>query len=174
VTKRSPERPVRAARQNYRVREFANLSGVTVKALLHYDRLRLLTPTRTSAGHRVYSTGDLERLRCILGLKRVGVALTQMRSLLDADPATLAARLAASREIIAQERERLLRVDRAVALVEESLRHAPADSSGLSRLADVIDMPQEAAHMRRYFSDDVWEPVKRFYEEWPAEQWIWK
>jgi hypothetical protein len=26
--------------------------------------------------------------------------------------------------------------------------------------------------MRRYFSDDVWEPVKRFYEEWPAEQWI--
>ena len=121
-------------RQNYRVQEFAQLGGVTVKALRHYDRLGLLSPSRTAAGHRLYSTRDLERLRRILALKRVGVALRQMRSLLDADPETLAAHLRASRDVLTRERERLLRADRAIALVEESLRHTPADANALSRL----------------------------------------
>jgi DNA-binding transcriptional MerR regulator len=159
-------------RRHYRVREFATLGGVTVKALLHYEKLGLLAPARTSAGHRLYSAPDLDRLRRILALKRVGVALTRMRALLDADRATLMTRLAASRDVLAQERERLLRADRAIALVEESLQHAPADTSGLSRLADVMDMPREAAQMKRYFSDDVWEVAKRFYQDWPADPWI--
>jgi DNA-binding transcriptional MerR regulator len=151
---------------------FADLTGVTVKALLHYDRLGLLRPRRTSAGHRLYSASDVERLRHILSLKRVGVALAQMRGLLDAGPAGVIARLQESRAVLALERERLRRADRAIALVEESLRHAPAGSSGLSRLADVIDLPRDAAQMRRYFSDDVWESAWRFYEDWPDEHWI--
>jgi DNA-binding transcriptional MerR regulator len=159
-------------RQHYRVREFADLGGVTVKALLHYDRLGLLAPARTSAGHRLYSARDLDRLRRILALKRIGVALAQMRTLLDADRATLMTRLAESREAIARERERLVRADRAIALVEESLHHTPADGNGLSRLADVIDMPREIAGLKRYFNDEVWEVARRFYQDWPAEPWI--
>jgi len=158
--------------QHYRVRKCASLCGVTVKALLHYEKLGLLAPARTSAGHRLYSERDVDRLRRILALKRVGVALTRMRALLDADRATLMTRLAASRDVLAQERERLLRADRAIALVEESLRHAPADDNGLSRLADVMDMQRDAAQMTRYFSEDVWEAAKRFYQDWPADPWI--
>jgi len=158
--------------RNYRVREFADLGGVTVKALRHYDRLGLLTPARTSAGHRVYTTNDLERLRRILALKRVGVALRQMRALLDADSQTLLTHLCASREVLSRARERLVRADRAIALVEESLRHTPADSSGLSRLADVLDVERDIAQMRRYFSDETWESAKRFYENWPTGKWI--
>ncbi len=161
-----------ARRPAYRMREFANLGRVTVKALLHYDRLGLLAPARTSAGHRLYSEHDLDRLRRILALKRVGVALAQMRDLLDADPATVSACLRASRAALAREQERLSRADRAIALVEESLRHTPADSRGLSRLADVIDMRRDAAAMRRYFSDDAWEAAQSFYEDWPDESWI--
>ncbi len=37
----------------YRVGEFAALTGVTVRALQHYDRLGLLRPSRTESGHRV-------------------------------------------------------------------------------------------------------------------------
>ena len=42
----------------YRVREFAKLTGVTVKALHHYDRVGLLEPRRTRAGYRLYSAAD--------------------------------------------------------------------------------------------------------------------
>jgi DNA-binding transcriptional MerR regulator len=159
-------------KRQYRVQEFADLGGVTVKALLHYDRLGLLVPVRSASGHRLYSTGDRGRLRRILALKRVGIALTQMRDLLDADPPTLAARLEANREVIAQQRARLSRAERALALVEESLCHAADDRGGLDRLADVIDMPREATTMQRYFSNDAWPIARRFYDDWPEAAWI--
>jgi MerR family transcriptional regulator, thiopeptide resistance regulator len=155
-----------------RVREFARLGGVTVKALLHYDRLGLLTPARTSAGHRAYTARDFERLRRILALKRVGIALTRMGNLLDAEPSALTVFLETSRRALAHEQRRLLHTGRAIALVEESLRHAPDDDCGLSRLADVLDMPLAVACMKRYFADDVWEQARRFYEDWPADEWI--
>jgi MerR family transcriptional regulator, thiopeptide resistance regulator len=40
---------------SYRIHEFAELAGVTVKALPHYDRIGLLTPRRTEAGYRMYT-----------------------------------------------------------------------------------------------------------------------
>ena len=44
----------------FRAREFAELAGVTVRTLHHYDRIGLLTPRRTPAGYRLYSASDLE------------------------------------------------------------------------------------------------------------------
>jgi hypothetical protein len=37
------------AMRGYRVREFADLAGVTVRALHHYDRLAVLRPKRTES-----------------------------------------------------------------------------------------------------------------------------
>ena len=161
-----------SAQRAYRVREFADLCGVTVKALRHYDRLGLLIPARAPSGHRIYSTRDGERLRRIVALKRVGVPLARVRDLLDADPAALAVALAANRQTLLTEQDRLVRAGRAIALVEESLRHAPGDEDGLSRLADVLDAQRDVARMRRYFSDDVWDAARMFYEDWPAEEWV--
>jgi len=42
----------------YRVHEFAELAGVTVKAVHHYDRLGLLKPARNEAGYRLYTGRD--------------------------------------------------------------------------------------------------------------------
>ena len=50
----------------YHVREFAQLAGVTVRALHHYDRLGLLRPSRTETGYRLYYLRDLERLEQIV------------------------------------------------------------------------------------------------------------
>lgn len=66
------------------VSEVAALSGVTVRALHHYDEIGLLTPTgRTSAGYRLYSAADLDRLTqivayraCDIGLKDIALLLT--------------------------------------------------------------------------------------------------
>ena len=61
--------------RSYQVHEFAELAGVAVKALHHYDRLRLLTPRRTKAGYRVYTELDLERLEQIVALKFLGLSV---------------------------------------------------------------------------------------------------
>jgi hypothetical protein len=40
----------------YKTQQFASLTGVSVRALHHYDRLGLLKPRRSSAGYRIYTT----------------------------------------------------------------------------------------------------------------------
>jgi DNA-binding transcriptional MerR regulator len=154
------------------VRAFAERTGVTVKTLRHYDRLGLLRPARTPAGHRVYSPDDLDRLRRIRALRQIDVRLSDMRTLLDADRWPLLAHLSRARDAVGRERERLDRVTRALAIVDESLRHGDGDDDGLTRLADVIEMASASVHLKRYFTDNAWRLAKRFYEDWPQPDWI--
>ena len=70
---------------SYKVQAFADLAGVTVRALHHYDRLALLRPVRTRAGYRMYGARDLERLEQIVALKCLGVPLKQIKTVLDRD-----------------------------------------------------------------------------------------
>ena len=155
-----------------KMREFAEQCGVTVKALLHYERLGLLAPARTAAGHRRYSARDFERLRWIVALKSLRVPLTRMRELLDAAPDALGTLLAGTRAALARERDRLDRAERAVALVEESLHHGAGDRRGLPCLADVVEMPRDIDALQQYFSETAWPQARRFYEDFPQEHWI--
>ncbi len=68
------------------VGEVAALAGVTVRALHHYDRIGLLSPSgRTSAGYRQYSPADLDRLHGVLLYRALGFSLEEVATLLD-DP----------------------------------------------------------------------------------------
>jgi len=44
----------------YRIHELAAVTGVTAKALRHYEKLDLLKPRRTEGGYRLYGERDLE------------------------------------------------------------------------------------------------------------------
>ncbi len=74
-----------ASDRSYRVREFATLAGVTVRALHHYDRVGLLKPRRTHSAYRVYRDSDLLRLQQILVLKFLGLSLSGIASALKSD-----------------------------------------------------------------------------------------
>jgi len=65
----------------YSVRAFAELAGVTVKALHYYERRGLLAPRRTRAGYRRYTLRDLARLERIIALKKLGLPLKQITRL---------------------------------------------------------------------------------------------
>ena len=69
-----------------RVGDLAASTGLTVRALHHYEDIGLLTPEqRTPAGHRLYGTPAIERLYRIGLLRRYGLSLDQIRRTLD-DP----------------------------------------------------------------------------------------
>lgn len=51
--------------------EAARMTGVSPGMLRLWERERLITPRRTPGGHRLYSSGDLTRLRHIARLRRV-------------------------------------------------------------------------------------------------------
>jgi DNA-binding transcriptional MerR regulator len=72
--------------RHYQVKQVAELSGVSVRTLHHYDQLGLLSPSaRSQAGYRLYSDADLLRLQQILVNRELGLSLEDIRKLLD-DP----------------------------------------------------------------------------------------
>ncbi len=59
-------------------------SGLSRSALLYYDRLGLLKPSRRSrAGYRLYSLTEVERLEQICLFRQMGIPLKEMKKLLD-------------------------------------------------------------------------------------------
>ena len=77
---------------SYTVGQVADLAGVTVRTLHHYDQIGLLSPSgRSTAGYRHYDDTDLERLQQILLYRELGFPLTEIATILDergADPMT--------------------------------------------------------------------------------------
>jgi DNA-binding transcriptional MerR regulator len=67
--------------------QLARLSGLTVKALRHYDRVGLLSPASIDrqTGYRRYGQDQLERAREIRSLRDLDVPLADIRSVLNGD-----------------------------------------------------------------------------------------
>jgi MerR family transcriptional regulator, thiopeptide resistance regulator len=78
-----------------KVGELAKRTGLTVRALHHYDSIGLLHPTgRSDSGYRLYSRDDVARLHGIQTLRRMGLSLADIAELLDGGAVTLPAILA--------------------------------------------------------------------------------
>ena len=161
------------SRRTYRVHEFAELAGVTVKALHHYDRLGLLAPHRTASRYRVYTEEDLGRLEQIVALKFLGLPLRQIKDVLERTADELPAALRTQRKAIEAKQAQLARAVQAIRAAEESLRRgASADPSALRKIIEVVQMENSVELMKKYYSEDAWEKRRRYYDEGPAPEWL--
>jgi DNA-binding transcriptional MerR regulator len=148
--------------QVYHVQAFATLAGVTVRALHHYDRLKLLEPKRTRAGYRLYAAPDLERLEQIVALKFLGLPLQQIRAVLDRDSRPLDDVLRAQRRALEEKRRRLDRAITAITAAERAHQPGqPADAALLRRIIEAIDMSDQHEEMRKYYTNDAWSELSR-------------
>jgi DNA-binding transcriptional MerR regulator len=84
---------------------FADASGLTVKALRHYDEIGLLVPAQVDPdnGYRYYDASQLEDAVTIRRLRALELPLDEIAALLDADAETLRDRLAAHGYRVAEE-----------------------------------------------------------------------
>ncbi|ATQ75568.1 MerR family transcriptional regulator [Massilia violaceinigra] len=66
-----------------KIGELAKRSGLTVRALHHYDSIGLLSPSaRSDAGYRLYNRDDIARLHQVQALRRFGVSLADIGTFL--------------------------------------------------------------------------------------------
>ena len=66
------------------VHEVSKISGVSIRAIHHYDRIGLLPATEvTKAGYRLYDEAALERLQHILLFKELEFSLKDIKEILD-------------------------------------------------------------------------------------------
>jgi MerR family transcriptional regulator, thiopeptide resistance regulator len=156
-------------RQLYRIQEFAERAGVTVKALRHYDRLGLLQPQRSRSGYRLYTKSDLEHLERIAALKFLGVPLKQIKAVLARSGITLLQALQMQRAVLEGRRHTLGRALRAIKDAEQALASGgAAEAAAWKRIIEVIAMQNDVEAMKKYYSEEAWLKRKRHYEQWPS------
>lgn len=72
----------------YKIGEFANFCGVSVKALRYYNKIGIFKPQHTdpSSGYRYYTEDQVKKLNLILNLKELGFTLNDVAPVLGENP----------------------------------------------------------------------------------------
>lgn len=140
----------------YRASEFAELTGVTVRALHHYDRVGLLKPTgRSAAGYRLYGANDFARLQQVLTLKFIGLPLRQIKEVLGREELDLAGVLRLQREVLESRRAELDAALRAVREAEAVLSRGGEPAwDEFKKIVEVINMQHDTEWMKRYYTEE--------------------
>lgn len=135
----------------------ADLVGVSVRTLHHWDGIGLVRPSgRTWSGYRLYDATDVARIHRVLVYRELGLALAQIGRILD-DPAV-------------DPREHLLRQR---ALLEERIRRLEKTASAVDEMIERTDMTHETnislspEEQSRIFGTD-WDPA---YQDEARERW---
>jgi DNA-binding transcriptional MerR regulator len=154
----------------YHVREFAELAGVTVRALHHYDRLGLLKPRlRSEAGYRLYSERDLLRLEQIVVLKFLGLPLRSIGKLLntrEAAPETLRRQQA----VLIEKRRELEKAIEAIGTARHALeRSNEPDWTLITQIIRRIAMQNDAEWTSKYYSESAKAKVEERKSMWSPE-----
>ncbi len=109
------------------VGELAEVAGVSVRTLHHYDGIGLLRPDgRSATGYRRYGRPELDRLQQILFYRELGFPLEQIATLLDDPDTDPVAHLRRQHQLLT---ERVGRLTAMVAAVEKELEAATMDIS---------------------------------------------
>ena len=117
-------------KNTWRIGELARVSGVSVRALRHYDAIGLLKPCeRTAAGYRVYGRAERLRLQQILLYRRVELPLEEIRRILDEPGFDRADALRDHRIEIEHQIERAIAV---LTTIDRTLRHLEGASMPLN------------------------------------------
>ncbi|HYM00671.1 MAG TPA: MerR family transcriptional regulator [Blastocatellia bacterium] len=161
------------AKKHYRIKEFAELAGVTVRALHYYDRLGLLKPGRTTSGYRVYRPDDLERLEQIVALKFLGLPLKQIKTLLCRNSPGLETALQLQLKVLEDKRDLL---DQAITAIREAEQAAstgrPADAALLKKIIELVGTADSLEEMKKYYSDKAWARYKKRQRKRTSETWV--
>lgn len=153
----------------FKARDFAQLAGVTVRALHHYDRIGLLKPRRTSAGYRIYSMEDLQALEQIVVLKFIGIPLREIAALRRSGPGRLAESLRAQRGTLQQKRHLLDRAIAAIQELEAAVASRTAEPIMFKRIIEVIEMQDNAAAWKKQYDELVNKKIARLQALSPEE-----
>jgi DNA-binding transcriptional MerR regulator len=146
----------------FQARQFASLTGVTVRTLHHYDRLGLLKPSRyTRAGYRLYAESDFARLEQIVALKFIGFSLNDIREILSRDSIDLVTALQRQREAMTEKRRRL---DLAISAIQRAEYVASVSREPgwelFAKIIEVINMQSDMKWSHKYYSEEAQKEIE--------------
>jgi DNA-binding transcriptional MerR regulator len=149
-----------------KVGELAKRTGLTVRALHHYDAIGLLQPSvRSQAGYRLYDKDDIARLHAIQALRNLGFPLNEIDGMLSASGASLPDIILRQMNTLDQEIAKAMELRRSLSMLHDSLAAGtpPNTDEWLAALRSM-------ATRGKYFTADeirfITENWKRIEAEW--------
>lgn len=104
-----------------KVKEVAELVGVSVRTLHHYDQIGLLTPKEiTDSGYRLYSEENLETLQQILFFKELGFTLKEIKKIINSPLFNRQEALILQRKMLIEKRKK---VDKMIETIDKTIKH---------------------------------------------------
>lgn len=133
----------------YRVKEVAELAGISVRTLHHYDRIGLLKPTSVEAnGYRLYSEEDLARLQQILFFKELDFSLLEIKEILDDPNFDRKQALFIHKQLLEEKMNRLKRI---IQSVEQTLDSIEGGTEMAKKdMFEPFDMKKIEEHQKKY------------------------
>lgn len=141
----------------YKISDFAQIAGVTVRTLHHYDRLGLLKPSgHTEAGYRLYSDRDLAFLQQIVTLKFIGLPLKQIKALLDGTDLDFKQTLRMQRRLLETKRWQVGMAIQAIDQAEHSLQSGSVpDLPALKKIIEIMERQNNMEWAKKYYSEEA-------------------
>ncbi|GAA5031017.1 MerR family transcriptional regulator [Terrabacter aeriphilus] len=155
------------------VGQVAELVGVTVRTLHHYDEIGLVVPSeRSRAGYRLYTDRDLARLQQVVVYRRLEMPLDQIATLLGGGEdaadhlrrqrATVMTRLGELRELVTA-------IDRAL---EREMNDQPATTEDLKELfGDGFKDEYQQEAQERWGETDAWKQSQARTQRYTKADW---
>lgn len=162
----------------YTVKAVAEMAGISIRTLHHYDQIGLLQPASVSqSGYRLYADADLERLQQILFFRELGFGLQEIRTIMDDPGFDRRKALLEHRALLTERQERLSRliqtVDRTLDRMEgertmnkdemkalfDGFDHSQYEEEARQRWGGSRAYQESEERTRRYKKAD-WEAIK--------------
>lgn len=143
----------------------ADLVGVSVRTLHHWDAIGLVRPSgRTWSGYRLYDGEDVARIHRVLVYRELGLALAQIGRILDDPSVDPREHLQRQRTLLA---ERIRRLRRTAEAVDEMIERTDMDHRSTRENAHQGTLGLSPEEQARIFGTD-WDPA---YQEEARERW---
>lgn len=133
-----------------KIGELAKRTGLTVRALHHYDDIGLLSPSaRSDAGYRLYSQQDVARLHRIQALRRFGLPLADIGAYLSRPDLPLAGVIAQQIDMLTKQIEQASVLRARLSTLQRQLAAGQEPD-----LADWLTTLEHMTMYDKYFSQD--------------------
>ncbi len=155
------------------VGKLAEVSGVTVRTLHHYDEIGLLVPPlRTEAGYRIYTDAEIDRLQAILTYRELGLGLGEISAAIDA-PETSFGVLRTARKRIDERIAHLKAIARSLdaAIAQEGKESTMTPEEKLSVFGDFDPAEYEEEAQQRWGGTDAYAQSARRTSSYTKQDW---
>jgi len=158
----------------YTVHQVAEMAGVSVRTLHHYDHIGLLKPAaRTAAGYRLYRQDDLLRLQQILLFRELDMPLDTIRSILDDPGFDSVEALETHRRTLEGQAARLTRL---LQTIDKTIQRIKGDTMALTDEELYEGLPKEQSERwrreaRELYGDDVVEQSEQRARKMSKAEW---